>query len=114
MDKMLTAPLDPAIADRLLDLLGTDDTFRAQFQRDHLSALRSIGYESPTPARMTACGSVPAAQSEPFDDCKVEELAPKEAIQAARESIRAMLLAGLSQTVPNLDAVLIRERRSLK
>lgn len=114
MNKALTASLDPAIADRLLDLLSTDDDFRDQFQRDHLSALRGIGYESPAPAKMTACGSLPVIQSEPFADCKVEELAPKEAILAARESIRSMLLAGLAQTTPTLDAALIRERRSLK
>ena len=81
---MKTAPLDAAIADRLLDLLSTDDLFRERFQRDHLAALRSIGYDSPTPGQMTACGLVAQAQLEPFRDCRVHELASKDAILGAR------------------------------
>ena len=106
MNKPLTAPLDPALADRLLDLLSTDDLFRERFQRDHLAALRTIGYESPTPGQMTACGEVsPAVAMEPFRDCKVRDLVSKEVVRAAREEIRTMLLRGLNQTVPNLDVV---------
>jgi len=104
MNKPLTAPLDPALADRLLDLLSTDDLFRERFQRDHLAALRTIGYESPTPGQMTACGSLPAAQPEPFRDCRVQDLASKEIISAARSEIKAMLTHGLAQTTPKLDA----------
>jgi putative modified peptide len=104
MNKPLTAPLDPALADRLLDLLSTDDLFRERFQRDHLAALRTIGYESPTPGQMTACGEIAAfAASEPFRDCKVRQLASKETISAARLEVKAMLLQGLNQTVPQLD-----------
>lgn len=101
--KPVTAPLSPEIADRLLDLLSADDTFREAFQRDHLAALRTIGYESPEPAKMTACGITVAAQPEPFAGCKVEELAPKEVIRTAREEIRKMLTSGLAQTTPSLD-----------
>lgn len=101
--KVQTAPLDPNIADRLLELLSTDDLFRERFQRDHLSALQSIGYKPPTPGSMTACGTMPAAVLEPFADCKVRKLAPKEVIRASREEIRSMLLRGLDQTVPKLD-----------
>jgi putative modified peptide len=104
MNKPLTAPLDPALADRLLDLLSTDDLFRERFQRDHLAALRTIGYESPTPGQMTACGEMAlAAAAEPFRDCKVKQLASKEAINEARTQLKGMLLAGLDQTTPQLD-----------
>jgi putative modified peptide len=99
----VTAPLDAAIADRLLDLLSTDDLFRERFQRDHIAALRSIGHESPSPGAMTACGLLPEASTQPFEDCKVTRLAPKQVIAAARGEIRAMLLKGLNQTVPQLD-----------
>lgn len=102
--KTPTAALDAAIADRLLELLGTDDLFRERFQRDHLEALRSIGYESPEAGRMTACGMTTAAQPEPFADCRVQNLASKEAIRAARSEIKDMLTQGLSQTTPKLDA----------
>jgi putative modified peptide len=104
MNKPLTAPLDPALADRLLDLLSTDDLFRERFQRDHIAALRTIGYESPSPGLMTACGLAPMAQAEPFRDCRVQDLASKEAISAAREEIRSMLTRGLAQITPKLDA----------
>jgi putative modified peptide len=114
MNKPLTAPLDPALADRLLDLLSTDDLFRERFQRDHLAALRTIGYESPTPGQMTACGLVANAQPEAFRDCKVQELASKEVIAAARSEIKAMLMTGLAQTTPNLDTQTVDSRRALK
>lgn len=103
MQRTTTSPLDAQVADRLLDLLGTDDLFRERFQRDHLAALRSIGYEPPTSDQMTACGAVPNALPVPFADCKVRKLAPKEAIRGSREEIRAMLLRGLDQTTPKLD-----------
>ena len=112
MNKPLTVPLDPALADRLLDLLSTDDLFRERFQRDHLAALRTIGYESPTPGQMTACGELsPTAALEPFRECKVHELASKDAIADAREEIRGMLLRGLNQTTPRLDCGLESARR---
>ena len=52
---------------------------------------------------MTACGLVVSAQPEPFDDCKVTQLAPKQVIASARAELRKMLLTGLNQTVPQLD-----------
>ncbi|GAB3345667.1 NHLP-related RiPP peptide [Marilutibacter aestuarii] len=113
--KTRTAPLSPEIADRLLDLLGSDDLFRERFQRDHLAALRSIGYESPTPGQMTACGEVAAAEwIEPFACCKVTKLAPKDAIAEARDEIRTMLMGGLAQTTPKLDLGLPSPQLSLK
>ena len=99
----MTAPLEARIADRLLDLLSTDDGFRDRFQRDHLSALAEIGYVPQEPGAMTACGLVVSAQPEPFDDCKVTQLAPKQVIASARAELRKMLLTGLNQTVPQLD-----------
>jgi putative modified peptide len=112
--KTRTAALAPEIADRLLDLLSTDDLFREKFQRDHLAALRSIGYESPTRGQMTACGAMPVAEAEPFDGCKVSQLAPKETIAAARSEILKMLLRGLDQTTPKLDTGTTGARYILK
>ena len=108
--KTTTAPLAPAIADRLLDLLSTDDLFRERFQRDPLAALRSIGHEPGAPSQMTACGESLGAMPQPFAECKVQELAPKETIAAARGEIRAMLLRGLAQETPKLDATLGPDR----
>lgn len=102
--RIKTAPLDAAIADRLLDLLSTDDGFRLRFQQNPRAALEEIGYESPTPAKMTACGSMPIAEPEALIDCRVNELASKTVIAQARSLIHAMLTRGLSQTTPDLDA----------
>ena len=105
MNKPLTAPLDPALADRLLDPLSTPRLFRERLQRPHLAALRTIGYESPAPGQMTASGEVsPLVAMEPFRDCRVQDLASKEVIAAARAEIKAMLTQGLAQTTPKLDA----------
>lgn len=41
------APLHPNVARKLLDLLSTDDDFRALFQRDAHAALVKAGYEAP-------------------------------------------------------------------
>jgi putative modified peptide len=112
--QMKTAPLDAELADRLLDLLSTDDAYRTRFQHDPRGALAEIGYVAPTRARMTACGSLPVASPEALVDCKVEELAPKEAIAAARAEIRAMLLQGLTQQTPKLDTGLEKGVRALK
>lgn len=109
-----TAPLDAAVADRLLDLLSTDDAYRTRFQADPRAALAEIGHAMPAPARMTACGSLPVTIPEALVDCKVEELAPKEVIAAARAEIRAMLLRGLTQQTPKLDTGLETGVRSLR
>lgn len=112
--KSTTAPLSPEVADRLLDLLSTDDTFRDLFQAEPLTALRSIGYQSPIPGKMTACGLAPAAELEPFADCKVENLADKDTIRASRDDIRSMLTSGLAQTAPQLDSGISADRRVRK
>ena len=59
---------------------------------------------SPTPGQLTACGLAPVAHAEPFRDCRVQDLASKEAIGAARTEIKAMLTQGLAQVAPKLDA----------
>ena len=60
---------------------------------------------------MTACGAMPVAEPETLIDCRVENLASKDAIAAARDEIRAMLTRGLAQTPPKLDAEVTASRR---
>ena len=88
--KRRTAPFDPVVADRLLALLSADDEFRLEFQRSPLEALASVGF---TPSL-----------GEDWPMCFFGiRLASKAQIAEARQSIRSMLLSGLSQTTPNLD-----------
>lgn len=71
-------------ADRLLDLLSTDDDFRAKFQQDPRAALASIGH-------------APAADQNVVEGawmcCKVASLASKEDIARARGQLRSMLVS---------------------
>lgn len=47
MKKVGPAPLDPKVSKRLLDLLSTDDAFRALFKRDAQAALEQAGFVAP-------------------------------------------------------------------
>jgi putative modified peptide len=47
MKKMAAPPLGAQVVDRLLDLLSTDDTFRALFVSDTYAALLQAGYTPP-------------------------------------------------------------------
>jgi putative modified peptide len=90
--KPRSAPLDPQIADRLLDLLSTDDAFRRLFKRNPGKALDQIGF---------LAGS--AVLSPSFCFFGIQKLASKRQIIEVRAEIRAMLLSGLSQNPIQLD-----------
>jgi putative modified peptide len=96
--KKRSAPLDPQVADRLLDLLSSDDAFRKLFSRDPREALAQVGFVNTTDLPSPA-------------DCKVWPLASKSQIAAAREEIKKMFTSGLNQTTPDLDASLSRNYR---
>lgn len=98
-----TAPLDPHIADRLLDLLSTDDEFRELFQKNPMQALGRAGYV-PAAAMANQFDQSEAAGPSLSSCLQVEALASKEVIAEAREQIRAMLVAGLAYHTPQLDA----------
>ncbi|QSX79037.1 NHLP-related RiPP peptide [Agrilutibacter solisilvae] len=109
--KPMSAPLSAQLTDRLLDLLSSDDAYRARFEHDPRAALVEIGYQSPEPAKMTACGAVPAVEPEPLIQCVVAQLASKDVIAQARQEIHMMLTSGLSQQAPKLDTGLNTVRR---
>lgn len=85
-------PLSAAATDRLLHLLSTDDSFRERFQADPRQAMEAVGFDEETLLAF------------PYDCFMGVELASKPVIAGAREEIRAMLLRGLDQTTPQLDA----------
>jgi putative modified peptide len=103
--KQRSASLDPQVADRLLDLLSTDDAFRQLFQTSPQAALRSIGYV-PDEADATVIADLNVAQyPEPFSLCEVGQLASKQAIRDARAVLKEVLMKGLAYNTPTLDAV---------
>lgn len=74
----MTHKLSPEIADRLLDLLASDDDFRGRFQNDPYEALRSLG-----------------ADVTREDVPPVTGLADKETIRTMRGSLREHMLGPL-------------------
>ncbi|WP_165956850.1 NHLP-related RiPP peptide [Kribbella antibiotica] len=83
--------IPPAVADRLLELLATDDGFRALFARDRRTALMQAGLEvEPEQLRASALSCM-----------VVETLASKGEIAAAREALKAHLTEGGNHNNPH-------------
>jgi len=80
-------PLDPSVADKLLELLSTDDDFRELFVTDSTSALAKVGYSEPENATIE-CTSVTS-------------LAPKEEIAAAHEQLKKYMTSQLALHDPH-------------
>ncbi len=86
---MASTPLTPEVVDKLLEKLGSDDKFRADFQKDPDAAVRQLG----APASFTCRHCV-----HPW------RLASKEEIQRTRDHLKEKLL-GLAEMAPEcLDA----------
>ena len=81
------APLNPKIADKLLDLLSTDDGFRERFAADPSIALAEVGHALPE-------GVTPICMS-------TELLATKEEIAAVREQLKSHLMSASAYFVPH-------------
>lgn len=91
-----TAPLDPKVADKLLDLLSSDNEFRRLFKKDPAAALAKAGHRGPP---LTPPGPPPAR---PPGSCyNVDYIAPKQEIAAAREELKAHLTSALAPTNPH-------------
>lgn len=79
-------PLDPAVADKLLELLSTDDEFRKLFKQDAEKALSQAGYVLPAGAASLRC-------------TQVEHLASKQEVAESREALKSHLTAAGPLTV---------------
>lgn len=83
-------PLAPEVADRLLDLLSSDDKFRTEFAKDPGAALQSSLGLAPQQTQAALAGA----------SClRVTSLASKEEVQAARDELRGSLTAAGAHTV---------------
>ncbi|KQQ78249.1 hypothetical protein ASF73_05205 [Xanthomonas sp. Leaf131] len=87
------SPLDASIADKLLELLASDDDFRERFQCNPAQALAQIGA---TGARDD--DSVPSA-GEPYFCMTTNQLASKEDIALARAELQSYLTEKTNHTV---------------
>lgn len=86
MRKNGAEPLSRSSAEKLLDLLATDDGFRQLFQTDVEAALAKVGCHAPTPQDD---GSSPAWAGFCFRIPAGATLAPKEHFIGARQKLLA-------------------------
>lgn len=78
-------PLSPDTADKLLDLLSTDDEFRQKFATDRQAALAQIGY--------------PAAGDDSVQCTSTNQLASKKEFAAARDELKSYLTSSAALTI---------------
>ncbi|HET7126991.1 MAG TPA: NHLP-related RiPP peptide [Lysobacter sp.] len=75
--------LDPKVADKLLNKLGTDNDFRRLFKKDPAAALVKVGHPKDAAALTGGC-------------CQIDSIAPKAQILRSRDELKTMLTTGLS------------------
>ena len=99
-----SAPLDPKVADKLLDLLSTDNAFRRLFKKDPQAALAQAGPPEAKAAiaALRKDGTAPASTT--ASCCQVQSIAPKAAVMRARGELKTMFTSGLAYTPPALEA----------
>jgi putative modified peptide len=119
------APLDPKVADRLLDLLSTDNEFRRLFKKDPQAALVKAGWKPPKAPVAAPVGPKvrkgppftppgPPEMAPPFNCLKVARIAPKETISQSRASLKAFLTSELTMQPIQLNVATTASRRSRK
>ena len=81
--KTTTPGLDPKVADKLLDKLGTDNDFRRLFKKDPAAALVQVGHPKDAAALTGGC-------------CQIDSIASKAQVQKSRDELKSMFTAGLS------------------
>ena len=85
--KQRSAPLEPQIADRLLELLSTDDVFRGLFEEDPNAALAMLGH--------------PISTESLFNCGPVNRIAPKNEFIAARDHLKTHITSAGIFTNPH-------------
>lgn len=101
-----SAPLDPKVADKLLDLLSTDNEFRRLFKQDPQAALAKVGYQPAIEAMAASRRGPPLTPPGPpanippvFACARVGSIATKQEISAARDELKAYLTSTAALTV---------------
>lgn len=78
-----TPPLDPKVADKLLDKLGSDNEFRRLFKTDPAAALVKVGHPKASADAVAGC-------------CTITNIAPKAQIVKSRDELKTMLTSGFA------------------
>lgn len=86
LDRSAHERLAPEVADRLLDLLSSDDGFRERFQSDPAAALREAGHPSSTTE-----GSGRPEKGQPYYCMTSQVLASKDEFSRSREVLKDYL-----------------------
>lgn len=95
IDPSAHGTVEPDVADRLLDLLSSDDAFRQRFQDDPAAALQEIGHAPAAPAMK---GTRPT-EGQPYYCMTSNKLAPKEEILECREALKEHLTRRTNHSV---------------
>jgi putative modified peptide len=80
----MATQLPKAVASKLLDKLGSDDAFRALFQKDVVAALKQVGASDADANSCAGC-------------LRVGKLADKATIKASSQALTSMLTAAMGQ-----------------
>lgn len=94
--KAVGIPLEPKVADKLLDLLSSDNAFRRLFKKDPTMALEQIGHRGPP---ITPPGRPPVPP--PVRCQPVNRIAPKKEIAAVRDQLKAHIVSAAIFTNPH-------------
>lgn len=84
IDRAAHSTLEPDVADRLLDLLSSDDGFRQRFQDDPATALQEVGH---APAAAAITGARPV-EGQPFYCMTSSKLASKDEIRRCKDALK--------------------------
>lgn len=106
-------PLSPKVADRLLELLSTDNEFRRLIKKDPQAAFIQAGYKPSKelaawmklpPIKGKPPALPPGVPAPPWMCCNIDRIAPKAQVQSARSQLKSMLTSGMSQMPIALSA----------
>lgn len=115
-------PLSPKVADRLLDLLSTDNEFRRLIKKDPQAAFIQAGYKLPkelaawlkqTPGKGPRPPLPPHVPMPPWMCCNIDHIAPKSSVGLSRQLLKGMLTQGMNQS-PIMLAVGANSRKLAK
>lgn len=99
--------LSPKVADRLLELLSTDNAFRRLIKKDPQAAFLQAGYKPSKelaewlkkwPPKGPRPPLPPNMPLPPWMCCDIDRIAPKQSIGSSREQLKSMLTGGMSQS----------------